>query len=60
MDIGTQAINLVDKNDFIEKAQACYDKYGFLPLKYRDKSGITLDSSQVLELATKMGLIQKH
>lgn len=50
----------IDRDDFITKIKQCYDRYGMPPLKYKDKSGITLGSDEILELALKLGLIRKH
>jgi len=50
----------IDQDDFIVKTKRCYERYGMLPIKYRDKSGATLDSGEILELALKLELIQKH
>lgn len=50
----------IDQKDFIVKIKGCYERYGMPPIKYRDKSGVTLDSAEILELALKLGLIQKH
>jgi len=50
----------IDRDDFIAKTKKCYDRYGMPPIKYRDKSGITLGADEILELAVKLGLIQKH
>jgi len=50
----------IDQDDFIDKTKQCYDRYGVPPIKYRDKSGVTLDADEILELALRLGLIQKH
>jgi len=50
----------IDQDDFIVKTKQCYNRYGMLPIKYKDKSGVTLDSDDILELALKLRLIQKH
>lgn len=50
----------IDQDDFIVKTKQCYNRYGMLPIKYKDKSGVTLDSDDILELALKLRLIHKH
>jgi len=50
----------IDQDDFIVKTKRCYNRYGMLPIKYRDKSGVTLDSDDILELALELRVIQKH
>lgn len=50
----------IDQDDFKDKIKRCYDRYDMPPIKYRDKSGVTLNSDEILELALKLGLIQKH
>ena len=50
----------IDQSAFRKQAQTCYEKYGQLPIKFRDKSGLVLDQEQILELAVLLGLINKH
>lgn len=55
-----QIIKQIDQEEFAHKTKQCYEKYGFAPIKYRDKSGITLNAEQVLDVAARLGVIQKH